>query len=126
MSISNFFADLKLNKARNVVIYASFTLLVISLLFSLQNINNSYVQKAAFSFFVYGLFLWLIENMAKWLIELSDDDLVAVIVLILWGALVIIGFIIVFKIAFNLEVITTISNWRNETANMIDNSNLTK
>jgi len=104
MDIAKLFSGLRLNCIRNVIIYASFILLVISLLFPLQNIDNNFVQKASLSFFIYGLALWLLEHVAIGLGETEPDD-TQMVIIVAWVILALIGFCITFKIAFGISFI---------------------
>ena len=119
MNISKLLGNLKLNKIRNMILYASFIILIVSLTFPLQDIENSLVQSASFSFFIYGLFLWGVERVMGPLVESINDDLGGFFSVVLWIALVIIGFIITFKIAFGVEFteVIQLSNWLNSSQN---------
>ncbi|MBS3074680.1 hypothetical protein J4447_04510 [Candidatus Pacearchaeota archaeon] len=104
MNFSDFLKDLRLNKARNIVIYASFIILIISLLFPLQKIDNLLVQKASFSFLIYGVYLWFIERIIQVLIEQSREDWEAIIAGVFWIFLIIAGFIVTWKLVFGYNL----------------------
>ncbi len=109
MDVSPLLKDLRLNKIRNIIIYASFITLIIALLFPLVNLENSLVQKSSLIFLIYGLFLWFLEHAAGFLGELADRDKNhEIITIILWAFFALLGFHIAFENAFDLKLINLI------------------
>ncbi len=107
MDITKLFSGLKLNRIRNLIIYASFIALIVSLIFPMQGLDNSFVQKASLSFFFYGLFLWAIENLAFVIVDEFNDE-GQQILFALWILVGLIGFYATFKIVFDISILDII------------------
>ena len=108
MNPSKLLDRLRLNTIRNVIIYTSFIVLVISLLFPLQNISNSFVQKASLTFLVYGLYLWMLREILGGFVYKSHRDSEANFFLAIWLILALFGFIVTFKLAFGVKFLSLI------------------
>lgn len=107
MNISKLLSGLKLNRIRNLIIYASFIVLIVSLIFPMQSLDNSFVQKASLSFFIYGLFLWAIENLVFVLMDEFDNE-GQQILFASWIIVGLVGFCITFKVAFDINIFDVI------------------
>lgn len=102
MKIDNLLKNLKLDSIRNIIIYTSFIILVISII-----ANNQSTQKASSVFFIYGLFLWFLEHCVD-VISLKTSKKDTSKLLFLWGLFAIIGFVMSFELAFGKDIIMLI------------------
>jgi len=111
MGANHLLKDFRLNRIRKVIIYTSFIILVISLLFPLVNIDNSFVQKISLIFLIYGFFLWGIEHLFSILSDFGGNyELFQIIVILLWISSTILGFLTAFEQSFEIDFIDLIQN----------------
>lgn len=100
--------NLRLNKIRNIVIYASFIILVFSLIFEMRT-DNFLVTRVSLIFLIYGLYLWLLEYIEASLEALAENDQNAqILVVVAWVVFSVLGFFKAFKIAFNVSLLDVI------------------
>ena len=110
MNFSDFMKGLRLNKVRNIIIYASFIFLLVSLVVNLQGIDNNLVQRASFAFLVFGCYWWFLEDLIYAFGEKFRMESEQFLLFVIWIFLIIFGFFVAYKFSFGQSLLDTLNN----------------
>lgn len=103
IKVEKLLKGLRLNCPRNYILYLAGIILVLSLLFDLKGVDNSFVAKSSLSFIFFGLYLWLLDNAFYGGVGYIDKSL-EIPFGILWLLLIIFGFSMTLDFAFGFDI----------------------